>query len=38
LIAVSLESVDVDALLRLCDLRLVLHQALGASCSSSMTS
>src|SRR5882762_1673485 len=38
LIAVSLESVDVDALLGLpCDLRLVGH-AFGASCSSSMTS
>ena len=39
LIAVSLESVDVDALLRLLSyLRLVRHYAFGASCSSSMTS
>ena len=39
LVAVSLESVDVDALLGLlCHLRLVSHYAFGASCSSSMTS
>jgi sirohydrochlorin ferrochelatase len=39
LIAVSLESVDIDALLGLFRyLRLIRHYAFGASCSSSMTS